>query len=167
MNVLPLIGATVAVIACAVIAWTVYGAIRENESNIRNADASLSWPSVKGRITETRLDATRKPKAKNTDYTAILSYTYSVSGQSYSGNRIRFGAEGENTRESQQAILNRFPEGARVDVFYDPANAVSATLLTGRAPYQQAGSYFGYAVIGLCVFGIIAAVYKYWSIQSE
>lgn len=162
-----LIGATVAVIACAVIAWTVYGAIRENESNIRNADASLTWPSVKGRVTETRLDASRKPKAKTTDYTALITYTYSVNGQSYTANRIRFGAEGENTRESQQSVLNRFPEGARVDVLYDPANPAIATLLTGRAAYQQAGSYFGYTIIGLCFVGIVAAIYKFWSMQSE
>lgn len=154
-------------IACSVIAWTAFGAIRENESNIRNADASTSWPTIMGRVTETRLSAIRPQKSKTTDYKAIVEYTYSVNGQSYEGNRIRFGAEGENTRESQQAILDRFPTGSRVDVVYDPANPASATLLTGRAEYQQAGSYFGYGIIVLCCAGIVAALYTFWSIQSQ
>jgi hypothetical protein len=61
-------------------------------------------------------------------------------------------------------VANLFPEGARVDVAYYPA---SATLLTGRADYQQAGSYFGYTIIGLCLAGRAEAVYKYWSFQSQ
>jgi hypothetical protein len=58
-----------------------------------------------------------------------VTYSYSVNGTSYTGNRISF-ATGCPPKETD-AILSRYPVGRDVAVAHEPGNPAQATLETG------------------------------------
>ncbi len=63
-------------------------------------------------------------------YAFEVRYTYSVRGLTYEGDRYRY-ASWSGPRDSVEVFARRFPEGARVPVFYDPAVPWDAVLVTG------------------------------------
>ncbi len=91
--------------------------------NIQTAKASSGWPTVKGTITSSETAKAmfrRQPR---------ISYSYSVNGAPFTGNRISFAA-GYRPKETD-VILGRYPVGREVMVAHAPSNPTQATLETG------------------------------------
>ena len=91
--------------------------------NIQLAKASAGWPTVEGTIktSETAKVMFRKQPR--------VTYSYSVNGTPFTGNRISFAA-GYPPKETD-AILSRYPVGGEVVVAHEPGNPGQATLETG------------------------------------
>ncbi len=96
--------------------------------------ASPQWPSATGVITDSRVVAQNESNdgaSFTREWRIDVSYTYSVNGQSYKNNRIRAMLPRFSTEAEALAIQQRFPAGARVPVFYDPAKPTSSVLIPG------------------------------------
>ena len=65
-----------------------------------------------------------------TTYSAEVTYTYQVSGVSYSGHKISIGAISSSSQYAQ-GILDRYPVAKKVSVYYSPADPAEAVLETG------------------------------------
>lgn len=84
-------------------------------------------------------------------YQPVIEYAYEVSGKTYVGTRIRLG----RTRfsESQaQGVVDRYPRGSTVEVYYnpdDPAMAVLEREAAGSGVLRTLGAVFiAVAVLG-------------------
>jgi hypothetical protein len=92
------------------------------------ASASSSWPTTQSRITASRLD--RTGSGSDTKYRPSVSYRYSVQGTDYTGKRIR-AVSSYTSRGKAESELARYPSGATVTVYYDPADPASSVLVPG------------------------------------
>jgi hypothetical protein len=93
---------------------------------IQEGSAMQSW---------TRGDATvltsqvRRQKHTDLDYlVADVSYRYSADGREFTNDRIQLGAAIRGTVTELETVINRYPVGATVDVYYDPDSPASAVL---------------------------------------
>lgn len=113
------------------------------------------WAQAQGRITRSRM-ASRSPPAGNeigrTENVPDVTYSFSVRGRNYQGNRVSLGnISGPFADEA----LKRYPVGATVTVYYDPADPDS-NVLERDAPkgiVKGCGgviAFFG--VIGGCIY---------------
>ena len=100
----------------------------------RKARAARTWPSTDGRIVESRVEEKTLPGDRpNTRFAPRIVYEYSVDGRAYRSAHVSFGATFWSLApQSARASLARYPTGARVTVYYDPARPEEAVL--ERAP---------------------------------
>jgi len=90
----------------------------------------LSWPSVLGRITESRVDDEHIEMTK-----PILRYHYEVGGRAYVGFRASFSGYGVS-RAAMDELLKPYVCGSSVRVYYNPKRPASAVLdNTGRSDW--------------------------------
>ncbi len=82
---------------------------------------AAAWPSVRGAIFASHIS---QRKGQNySEEEAFIAYDYVVNGRSFRANRVKFGFLPSNI-----SLLNRYPVGAPVDVFYNPAKPSEAVL---------------------------------------
>ena len=60
-------------------------------------------------------------------YYPVLQYEYAVGAATYQGRRWSF-AQPAGTQESAQAVVDRYPVGKAVTVYYDPKNPSSSVI---------------------------------------
>jgi len=98
----------------------------------KKAEARQGWPATQGQIIASRISestSTDSDSDRSTSYSPAVEYTYNVAGQEYKGNKITFGfTQGYGRYAKAQAALARYPLGAQVTVYYDPANPADAVL---------------------------------------
>ncbi|MFH2044887.1 MAG: DUF3592 domain-containing protein [Pseudomonadota bacterium] len=134
-------------IALVGIAFISYGI-----GEISKAKESVNWPTVSGTVitskTEERksTEGSGSSKKTRTYYVAIIQYEYQVEGTSYTSNRVSFGGQ---KRGSARTLVNKYPEGKSVKVYYDPDDPEIAAL----EPGMEGGSYF------LPIFGAIIILF--------
>ena len=94
---------------------------------------SRSWPSVQGTITTSRVEWALFPGRGSSNYSRILilTYSYAVDGQPYTGKRIAIAPSGWFSLGGPAQLHAKYPQGAQVAVFYDPAKPSLATLVNG------------------------------------
>jgi hypothetical protein len=115
--------------------------------------AARSWDKVEGVITVSRVDQPPVHVSDDlNDATPIIRYRYRAGGQEFESDQIRIGGQPLTTRVLAGRQVARYPVGARVDVYIDPADAKSALLEPGQQGNLAAQSAF------TIVFGVIAAI---------
>jgi hypothetical protein len=117
------------------------------------ARQAARWPSAAGVITRsrTRVVKERRVQEVTTAKTvAALEYQYEVDGIRYHGTQIRAGDRFGSVPEAE--ILDRFPEGATVPVYYNPA-APGESVLEPRLPYSEAKAWAFAAALFLAGVG--------------
>lgn len=114
---------------------------------LQNARASAAWPSVEGRITSADLDHSTDAEGGDS-YSPEVVYAYVVDDLSYENEEIKFGENSYGSEREAQAILNRYPVGQVVVVFYDPAQPEKAVL----EPGVSGGSYIVLGIGAVFVF---------------
>jgi hypothetical protein len=84
----------------------------------------------------------------------LVEYEFSVAGQTWRGNRISIGEDsgGANT----EATLQRYPIGAVVSVYYDPADPKKSVL------ERDIPKGFGKGLLAILVFLAVVAGVIYW-----
>jgi hypothetical protein len=90
---------------------------------------SLSWPSTRGEIAHSAvLRETQNSSSSNAPtYKADVAYRYQVQGRDYSSEQVSL-ADYSSTTGRAQSIVNRYPHGAPVTVYYNPTNPAEAVL---------------------------------------
>lgn len=105
-------------------------------SQISDAMASSSWPSVKGEILHSEVEEKRRAKppkdqGKRTKYSAKVAYEYIIDGTKYHTERVSYGETPSNSRTPAETVVARYPAGKAVDVFYKPSKPKVAVLEPG------------------------------------
>jgi len=117
-------------------AGLVVGIVGINE--LTGADASASWPSVKGRVIVSQVKrgissrGAGRNRRRSTSHTARIVYDYAVSGRKHIARRVSFGATSAKA-SAARAMVRRYPKGAEVTVYYDPDDPDRAVLEPGTS----------------------------------
>jgi hypothetical protein len=119
------------------------------------ADASKKWPRASGTITASAVIKSPEHKRR---YRAALEYSYRVGGKQYQSTRVFWG--GNEGREKHMAsVIETYPAGGKVRVFYDPRDPAEAVL----DPIQNLGSrqlvLYALGMMTLGLFALTGGVY--------
>src|SRR5258708_8807875 len=110
--------------------------------------ASLNWPSVPGRITESRIS---KPRQKSER--PWVFYKYEVNGKPYTYSGINPGTVEDSGLEYAQQIVARYPNEKDVAVYYNPKNPRQAYLEKTTPKIQK--NFLFYLVIFNILFVLV------------
>ena len=139
-----LVGLGLFLVGCAFISYGL--------GQMSKAKQSVNWPSVPGSVISsekekhTTTEESGSSKRTVTYYLAAINYEYQVDGKAYRSNRIAFGGQNRNQTVT---LLNKYPKGKSVIVFYDPDDPEEASL----EPGMKKGSYF------TPIFGAVFALF--------
>jgi len=130
---------------------------------IKYAYESKSWPVTGGTIMKSEVDSWIKDG--KSQYAALIKYTYLVDGEEYSSYKIGVNNSSSNSNMSAaKTLVEEYPVGKTVDVFYDPEVPDSAALIPGvrAGDVALAGGMLLFAIIGLLVlFKVIKPTRSY------
>ncbi|MFY9695799.1 MAG: DUF3592 domain-containing protein [Xanthobacteraceae bacterium] len=120
------------------------------------ADASKKWPRAAGTVMTSVLEKSPEHRRR---YRAALQYRYRVGGKDYQASRVFWG--GNEGREKHMAsVVETYPEGSGVRVFYDPKKPSEAVL----DPIQNTGSrqlvLYALAMVTLGLFTVTGGIYS-------
>ncbi len=135
---------------------------------IKDAKQSVDWPAVEGTVVSSEVQQESKTSRSNgttrrktgtrtartkTSYRAEVLYDYVVNGETYSANKVLFGQVGKGSPASARKIVNRYPAGKKVTVYYNPDEPEIAVL----EPGATGGTYvlFGVGCVFI-LFGVVA-----------
>lgn len=84
--------------------------------------------TTQGRVIESYIE-----EDDDHDYTAIVRYEYRVDGKLYTGDNLKpsWGRSYTGTPGPQQKIVDRYPPGLTLPVYYNPRNPEKAWLEKG------------------------------------
>jgi hypothetical protein len=129
---------------------------------LASARLSARWPVVDGRVADSVVKAEEHSRRGwigwDTYYMYLpaVAYEYEAAGRRYKNDLIAFGLKSFDTREEAEALLRHYPNGARVQVHYDPDDPQSSVL-------QMAGGWALHAIMAALFalttpFGIMITV---------
>ena len=116
----------------------------------RKMKAVQNWSSTMGTVMASYLERRRSSNNRGSVNYPVVQYSYQVSGQLFQGSKIAPGMEVGGTGAGK--VVERYPAGAQVMVFYDPQNPSEAVLET-KAPAQWV-LWFVLAVIDVMLCGM-------------
>ncbi|QDU77337.1 hypothetical protein Pan97_44040 [Bremerella volcania] len=89
------------------------------------------WPTVMGTVTVSQVESSG-PKDDRSYYPEV-KYQYDVEGKSYTSDRINFDLAGTRSsiRQEMTDVVDQYPAGADVKVFYDPSDPSQSCLEPG------------------------------------
>jgi hypothetical protein len=119
---------------CACIAPVVFLIIfgifiyRRHQQGQTAKQAAQAWPGTMGTVLMSSVQT--KHTGKNLSIYPVVVYQYQVNGQTYQNQTIKAGEQYFNVRIMGQAqeTVNKYPIGAQVMVYYNPANPQDSAL---------------------------------------
>jgi hypothetical protein len=90
------------------------------------------WPSTLGVVDASYLERRSSSEGGSTNY-PVVQYSYQIAGQRYQSTKLAPGMEVGGTGAGK--VVERYPAGAQVMVFYNPQNPAEA-VLERKAPAQ-------------------------------
>jgi hypothetical protein len=128
--------------------------------NIYQAYESSSWPYVQGRIisseikshSRTYTNTTTNSEESETVYDAHINYDYVINGIAYSNDDVKIGGIIKtNTTIWARKLLDKYPQGKVVNVYYKPEDPSQSVLEKGLQLSTWSFSALGFAIF---IFGI-------------
>lgn len=112
----------------AILGGVGYFIYRRSQQASTARQAAQVWPQTTGTVLFSTIQIRRQARSRSE--VPVVSYQYQVGGQLYQGQRIRAGDQFASIRVSgdAQKTIARYPAGATVVVFYNPANPAEAAL---------------------------------------
>jgi hypothetical protein len=100
---------------------------RSQQSNTYR-QASQAWPTTMGRVLMSSVQSRHTGRSRST-YPVVV-YQYEVNGNSFQSQTIKAGEQYLSIRVAgqAQATAARYPVGATVTVYYNPANPAESAL---------------------------------------
>lgn len=117
---------------------------------VMSALESKGWPSVEGTITVSEFTTNRDRDDGSVTYGASVAYDYKVNDTSYTGSNVHFGQYGTSDPSYGRGIINRYPLGKQVRVYYD-SNDPSTSVLepgAGWSSFMVAGIGALFTLVG-------------------
>lgn len=104
------------------------------QSRVEIWDQSLTWPTVSGVVIDSYADTYQKFD-QDGDYImyyfARVEYEYSVDGTNYSSSNLDFRAHMSTFAGAADALVNQYPAGIKVEVYYNPSKPDVSVLIPG------------------------------------
>ncbi|MBA6256017.1 MULTISPECIES: DUF3592 domain-containing protein [unclassified Colwellia] len=118
---------------------------------------TIEFIETDGQINKSDISHGSKPRFK-----FDIIYQYKVNGKSYESNRIGFGFKGSDKKQNVDLIINRYPIGKRVAVYFDKSNPSFSVLEPER------NSKFGFIFlsvlylmgVGLVIYALVKSRYN-------
>lgn len=126
----------------------------------RNATKSQQWPSVEGSITLSEMGTNYDSDDDSVTYSAKVLYTYSAGGTERTGSTVAFGDYGSSDPTHAGGIVNRYPAGSKVLVYYDPNNPSNSVLEPGATWSSFVGVIAGIVFLAIGIFGFVISLRK-------
>jgi hypothetical protein len=101
---------------------------RRSQQGKAAKEAAQAWPGTLGIVLSSSVQSRRS--GNSTSIYPVVIYQYQVSGQTYQGQTIKAGEQFFSVRimGDAQATAARYPVGAQVMVYYNPANPKESAL---------------------------------------
>ncbi|MBK8616580.1 MAG: DUF3592 domain-containing protein [Anaerolineales bacterium] len=101
---------------------------KRNQKSTAYRQTAQTWPAVTGTVLMSTIQSKRIGQSHKT-YPVVI-YQYVVNGQGFQGQTIRAGEQFLSARVAgqPQATVARYPVGASVPVYYNPANPAESVL---------------------------------------
>lgn len=96
---------------------------------LKNAQESLKWSTTDGVIVLSEIQESKDEDS--TTYYANIQYKYSVGEKFYSSEQVSFGQYGSSNPEHAQSIVQRYKQGQKVSVHFNPTHPNEAVLEPG------------------------------------
>lgn len=127
--------------------------------------ASRRWPKAPGVVLSSSYEAADGTSrdahgydVTSTTFTPVVEYEYTVDGRTFRGRRIALRSLSTSSPDAVKRCIDRYRSGARVEVFYDPADPSSAFLETGASVGAVFLTAFGGLFLFLGLLGIALIV---------
>ncbi len=97
-------------------------------------------------------------------YFPVIHYTYVVDGQQYKSDMV-FTKDGyaNDDLSEQEAIIARYPEGADIEVFFNPRNPEQCVLIPGDSPATEVTYTFG--IILVLIGGLFTLLFSVYTLK--
>jgi len=99
--------------------------------NLVKVRASQAWPNIQGTVLQSWV---RQSSSIDDDgsvsyrYHPEIHYQYQIMGTEYQGNKIAFGPKVSGNRSRAEKMIEKYPTGANVTVYYRPDKPANAVL---------------------------------------
>lgn len=139
----------------------------------RLSTESLNWPSVTGRVISSRvLEQTRSASGSNsrkrrTFFSPEVVFTYDISGQQMKSSRLKITELSSSSSSYAYEVTNRYPEGALVEVFYNPENPSYAILEKEFRPIERILLFFPLIFVFVGLFLIYKGLFNFGKSGGE
>jgi hypothetical protein len=109
--------------------------------NFVQTSESVNWPIAQGIIRTSSVEYHSSNKGGT--YHAHIFYNYNLNGATYSGDRVAYGDYGSSNPSHAQEIVNRYPAGKNVTIYYMPNEPEECLLEPGIKPQTWLVPGFG------------------------
>ncbi len=117
---------------------------------------STAWPTVQGTITESYVRERRR--SGDRDYFPEIRYRYVVNDQMYESDRVKFSFARNSGHSNARRVVNQYPVGQEVTVYYDPTMPETAVLET-EVTSQTYGTLIGGIVAFVLFFLLLGRLF--------
>jgi uncharacterized protein DUF3592 len=126
------------------------------------AKRSQHWPTANGAVSANWLKVLFSTRNNRRYYRPEITFRYRVGGTDYQSSRISFGFDRSlpYQREAQN-ILDRYPMGSAVKVYYEPGNPSLGILEPGRNEEMELLYKMDLWFIGIFSFSFVATWFWY------
>lgn len=124
----------------------------------RKEKDSLNWPQVDGIITLSKMNEriVRDDAGESKVWEPLISYEYVVKAEKFIGSDIGGPMRPNAHPKYAQEVINSYPKGKTVSVFYNPAQPEMALLLPGISGETKVLLFFaGVALFEVCLMHMI------------
>jgi hypothetical protein len=127
--------------------WLIVRSIRERNK----VDESQGWPTTLGQVIHNSVaESFAASDGSVASYHPEITYSYKVHGQDYESSRIMIGAVPSGSQKSARDVTVRFPPGASVTVYYNPADP-KESILERKSKSASASLVIGIVFIVLSI----------------
>ncbi|WP_242337627.1 MULTISPECIES: DUF3592 domain-containing protein [Anaeromyxobacter] len=117
---------------------------------------SRHWTRTLGRVVESRVELLNEAdEQRSRRWGFVIRYAYEARGRAQGSRQIWIGSAGVAYEDEERALewVERFPKGAEVTVWFDPAAPSQAVLVPGVPGAQVALLVLaGLALVGIGIF---------------
>jgi hypothetical protein len=119
---------------------------------LRDVRRVRRWPRAPGVVISTGLRSMTHTESAARSHRPVVRYRYTVDGKERQGDTLWVGRTEGGNEGWARSVLARYPVGAQVNVFHDPANPERTSL-------EAAVSPFGWALLVLGLIFLAIAIY--------
>ena len=136
--------------------------------DISRAKSSAIWPAANGKIVSSSVKAhhTGGYNSRRTSITfyARILYAFSIDGKFFTGDCVSFGDNSSNEPSYAYRLVNRYPEGKEVRVYYMPGNPKVCVLEPGIQTKAYIVPGLG---LSLFVLGSLVAIFVQKTMRKQ
>ena len=160
-------GCFIGFITLFIIAWIGFITYFVNEAN--DAKEAENWPTTQGEVLETRITSHTSTDnsshsgsgGSNTTYKPRVLYRYSVEGETLENHIVQMMTS-YDSRSQAQKVLDRYPIGSAVRVYYKEEEPSKSLL----EPGISAESQLVITIFTYIPFGLLFIVALFWGVKK-